>query len=316
MKYLKEVLTAESRIRPFIRETPIDRSHHLSELGSAEVYLKSEHLQHTGSFKIRGALNKILSLSRDELERGVIAASNGNHGMAVSFAARQAGVLPTIYMKKRVAQAKVELINSLGGRAVFYGDNPLEAEVHARKVAEQSGQIFISPYNDAEVIAGQGTIGVELQRQLEGIDAVFVAVGGGGLISGISGYLKSVIPSVRIVGCWPENSRVLYESIKAGRVIDFPEDPTISDSTAGGIEMGSITLELCRETIDDCVLVSEAEIVDAMRLVMDKERWIIEGAAGVAVAAYIKERRKYEGKKVVILICGRNISMDRLRSIF
>src|SRR5512146_2831179 len=244
MDWKNEILAAEARIRPHVRETPLERSHYLSQTGGAEVYLKLEHLQHTGSFKLRGATNKLLSLTPGQLRRGVVAASTGNHGMAVSYAASKLEAKATIYMKQGAAPEKVELIQALGGVTVFHGENPVHAENKAREVSRQMGQVFISPYNDPQVIAGQGTLGVELERQWPQLDAVFVSVGGGGLISGMGGYLKAVSKSVRIVGCWPENSRVMYECMKAGRVIDFPEKETLSDSTAGGVEEGAITPHL------------------------------------------------------------------------
>jgi threonine dehydratase len=188
----------------------------------------------------------------------------------------------------------------------------LAAEYEAREVAEKSGRVFISPYNDLEVIAGQGTVGVELARQLDRIDAVFIAVGGGGLIAGVAAYLKSFSSNTRIIGCWPENSRALYECLRAGRIIEFPEEPTISESTAGGVEAGSVTFPLCQRLIDDQVLVTETEIGEAMRMIFENERWIIEGSAGVAVAGYLKEREKYAGQTVAIIICGRNISTSKL----
>src|SRR5579863_1692544 len=264
MDWKNEILAAEQRIRPHVRETPLERSPYLSQKGGAEVYLKLEHLQHTGSFKLRGAANKLLSLSSEQLSRGVIAASTGNHGMAVSYAASKLGARATIYMKEGTLPEKVELIRALGGATVFHGENPVHAESKAREVARQNGQVFISPYNDAQVVAGQGTLGVELERQLPQMDAVFISVGGGGLISGIASYLKAVNTRVKIVACWPENSRVMYECMKAGRVIDFPEKETLSDSTAGGVEEGAITLELCRSLIEDCILVAEDEIRAAM----------------------------------------------------
>src|SRR5438270_4324366 len=211
MDWPPDILRVEGRIRPYVIETPLERSSYLSETGGADVYLKLEHLQHTGSFKLRGAMNKVLSLSERNLRSGIVAASTGNHGMAVSYAARQRGVSPTIYMKKGASPEKVALIQSFGGRAEFYGDNPVDAENKAREVSQQTGQVFISPYNDPDVIAGQGTLGLELHRQLKSIDAVFISVGGGGLISGIGSYLKSVNANVSVVGCWPENSRVMYE---------------------------------------------------------------------------------------------------------
>jgi len=284
-------------------------------LGDAEVYLKLEHLQHTGSFKLRGATNKILSLGDEQLRGGVIAASTGNHGMGVCYAARHAGAAATIYLPRDVSEQKLATIKQLGGIPILSAGDCLEAEYSAREAAHKSGQVFISPYNDAQVIAGQGTIGVELARQLDRIDTVFVAVGGGGLIAGVAAYLKSASPHTRIIGCWPENSRPLYECLRAGKIIEVPEEPTISESTAGGVEEGSITFTLCQQLIDDYALVSEAEIIEAMRLILDKERWIIEGSAGVAVAAYLKEREKYAGQNVAIILCGRNISSKKLIGI-
>ena len=313
MDWKNEILAAEQRIRPLVRETPLERSPYLSQKGGAEVYLKLEHLQHTGSFKLRGATNKLLSLSSEQLSRGVIAASTGNHGMAVSYAASKLGARATIYMKEGTLPEKVELIRALGGATVFHGENPVHAESKAREVARQNGQVFISPYNDAQVVAGQGTLGVELERQLPQMDAVFISVGGGGLISGIASYLKAVNTRVKIVACWPENSRVMYECMKAGRVIDFPEKETLSDSTAGGVEEGAITLELCRSLIDDCILVSEDEIRAAMKLILDKERWAVEGAAALPVAAYLQQAKNYAGRRVAVLLCGRNIPLPRLR---
>ncbi len=313
MDWKNEILAAEQRIRPHVRETPLERSPYLSQKGGAEVYLKLEHLQHTGSFKLRGATNKLLSLSSEQLSRGVIAASTGNHGMAVSYAASKLGARATIYMKEGTLPEKVELIRALGGATVFHGENPVHAESKAREVARQNGQVFISPYNDAQVVAGQGTLGVELERQLPQMDAVFISVGGGGLISGIASYLKAVNTRVKIVACWPENSRVMYECMKAGRVIEFPEKETLSDSTAGGVEEGAITLELCRSLIDDCILVAEDEIRAAMKLILDKERWAVEGAAALPVAAYLQQAKNYAGRRVAVLLCGRNIPLPRLR---
>jgi threonine dehydratase len=243
----------------------------------------------------------------------VIAASTGNHGMAVSYAASKLGARATIYMKEGAAADKVEMIRALGGATVFHGENPVHAETKARQVSQQTGQVFISPYNDPQVIAGQGTLGAEMHRQRPQLDAVFISVGGGGLISGIAGYLKAVNARTKIVACWPENSRVMYECMKAGRVIEFPEKETLSDSTAGGVEEGAITLELCRQAIDDCVLVSEAEIAAALKMIVGKERWVVEGAAALALAAYLQQAKGYAGKNVAILLCGRNIGMKKLR---
>src|SRR5215510_11967604 len=303
----QKVIEADFRIRGEIRETPVEYSYYLSKLSKCRVYLKLEHLQHTGSFKVRGALNKIYSLTPEQLKKGVIAASTGNHGLGVCFGARQIDTEATIYMPHNISRAKLEMIKERGGNPILHGENCLDAEKKARQAAESSGQIFISPYNDLDVIAGQGTIGLELARQIDHIDAAFIAVGGGGLISGIATYLKSVNAKTQIIGCWPENSRVLYECLLAGRIIEFPEQPTLSESTAGGVEEGSVTYPLCQELIDNCVLVSKADIHQAMHLIAEHERWIVEGSAGVAVAAFLKDCGKFAGQNIVILLCGRNI---------
>lgn len=308
---LQQIIEAESRIRGHIRETPVDPSLHLSSTTNCNVHLKLEHLQHTGSFKLRGATNKILSLNEEQLRQGVIAASTGNHGRGVCYAARAVGTNATIYLPRDVSPSKLAMMRQLGGELVIEFDDCLAAEVRAREDADRMGKVFISPYNDPEVIAGQGTIGVELARQIDRIDAVFIAVGGGGLIAGIGSYLKPANPNMRIVGCWPENSPVMYECLRAGEIIEVAEQPTISDSTAGGVEAGAVTFAMCRELIDDCVLVSEAEIREAIRMIAETEGWMIEGAAGVAVAALLKERGKYQGENVVAILCGRNIALSK-----
>jgi len=307
---IEAVLAAHQRISPYVRETPAEWS---AGLGA---YLKLEHLQHTGSFKFRGASNKIAMLSAGQAARGVVTASNGNHGLGVSAAARARGIAADVYVSSHVSPAKARRIEAEGARIVRAGDDPLTAELAARRAAEESGRIFISPYNDVDVAAGQGTIGVELLRQIEGLDAAFIAVGGGGLIGGIGGYLKDASPRTEIVGCWPENSPVMLECMRAGAIVDVPERDTISESTSGGLEPGSVTLEICRRVIDRSVLVTEDEILSAMRWMLAEEHWVIEGAAGVAVAAFRKEAEKYAGKKAAIVICGRNLSEGVGRRLF
>ena len=309
------ILEAESRIRPFIHQTPLEKSTVLSEKTSANVFLKCEHLQKTGSFKFRGALNKVLSLTEVEKSRGVLAASTGNHGLGVALAAQMAGIQATIYVPKDISSMKLSAIRSLGANIDKTSEDCLEAEITARNVSKQTGQIFISPYNDRDVMAGQGTIGHELFIQNPKLDAVFISVGGGGLMGGIASYLKHINPNVHIVGCWPENSPILYECLKAGKIIPVAEEPTISDATAGGLEKKSVTFDICKNVIDQSILVSEAEIYAAMRLIAETERWIIEGAAGVAVAAFFKVSHQFQGKSVAIVLCGRNISFDKFRKV-
>jgi threonine dehydratase len=306
---------AERRIRFHVTETPAEPLPELVSGDGMELFFKLENLQQTGSFKLRGASNKVLSLDSKSAARGVIAASNGNHGLGVAAACGRAGIAAEVYVSSQVSSEKAKRIQEYGAAIQHMGNDPLEAELGARAAAQEQGKVFISPYNDPEVMAGQGTIAVELQRQAPQMDALFVAVGGGGLIGGMGAYMKRVSPETRIVGCWPENSRVLYESLKAGRIINFPEQPTLSESTAGGLEPDSVTLEICRSVIDRSVMVSEQEILDSMRRVRDARGWIIEGAAGVAVAACLKEASHYRGKKVAVVICGGNLSAHVKRQL-
>jgi len=303
-----QVREAADRIRPVVAETPVEQIEGLVPNIETKVFFKLENLQNTGSFKLRGASNKILSLSPKEAAKGVIAASNGNHGLGVAAAARAARIAAEVYVSNHVSPSKARRIEEYGAHIKRIGDDPLEAELAARAAACEQGKVFISPYNDNEVMAGQGTIAVELLRQLPTLDALFVAVGGGGLIGGIGAYTKSASPQTEIVGCWPHNSPVLYESIKAGRILDVPEEPTLSESTAGGLEPGSVTLEVCSQVIDSSVLVSETEILDAMRRVRTLKGWIIEGSAAVAVAGFLKNAERYRGKRVAVVICGANVS--------
>ena len=288
---LLDILGAHERIRPFVRETPLEYS---PDLGA---WLKLEHLQKTGSFKFRGASNRIALLTPGQAAAGVVTASNGNHGLGVAAAAQARGIAAEVFVSSHVSPAKARRIEAFGARIHCAGDDPLAAELAARRAAEGSARVFISPYNDPDVMAGQGTIGVELIRQLPQLAAVFVAVGGGGLIGGIGAFLKEWNPAVEVVGCWPENSPVMYECMRAGRVIDVPERPTLSESTAGGLEPGSVTLAVCRRVIDRSVLVTEEEIRDAMRFMLRTEHWLVEGAAAVAVAAWRNEAQRYEGRQ-------------------
>jgi threonine dehydratase len=299
---------AYARIQPYVRETPVEP---WSAAGPG-VYLKLEHLQLTGSFKLRGASNKIALLTPDQAARGVIAASNGNHGLGVAAAAQARGIAAEVYVSTHVSPAKAHRIEALGARTHTAGDDPLAAELAARFTAEESGRVFISPYNDLDVVAGQGTIAVELHRQLPQLDAVFVAVGGGGLIGGIGAYFKAVAPTTEMVGCWATNSPVLHECLRAGRIVEVSEEPTLSESTAGNLEPDSVTLDVCRAAIDRHVLVSEDEILTAMRRIMETEHWIVEGAAAVAVAAYLQDAKRYAGRTVAIVLCGRNLSPEAL----
>ena len=315
MKLYDSILSAEKVVREYLRLTPAEHSPFLSNKTGAEVFLKLENFQVTGSFKARGAINKLSSLTDQEKALGVITASSGNHGLGVASGAKKLGVQSTVYVPEYADPSKVQAIEFEGAKVKFVGDDCVITESAARKDAEQSGEVYISPYNDLDVIAGQGTIGVELLQQLESLDAVFVAVGGGGLISGIGAYLKEVSPRTEIVACSPSQSPAMHVCMEAKKTIDVPCYATLSDATAGGVEEGAITLDLCCTHVDQSILVEEEEINAAMLTVMNQHHMLIEGAAGVAVAAFLKVQENYLGKKVAILICGANIGIEKLRSV-
>lgn len=305
------IIHAHQALRPQVAITALSHSAALSALTGCEIYLKCEHLQHTGSFKFRGASNKVLALTKEQRQKGVITASSGNHGQALALAGARAGVPVTVYTTTSASPTKLAAIKAFGATVVSLDTDPLSVELEAARQAKLQNTLFVSPYNDADIIAGQGTIGAELVEQLPDVDAVFVAVGGGGLISGIGAALAHLKPGTEIIGCWPANAPTMQRSLEAGEIIEMEEEDTLSDGTAGGIEPDSITFPLCQKLIDRTVLVSEQEIRDAMKAVARSERWIIEGAAGVALAGAVKLAADYQGKKVAVVLCGRNILLEK-----
>lgn len=306
---------AAERMADLIVRTPLQRSASFSDDLGAEVFFKLENLQKTGSFKLRGATNRLLTLSDEQRSLGCVAASSGNHGAAVACAMQQLGVTGIIFVPERTSSAKVEKIKRYGGDVRFFGTDGLDTEQHAREYAESRGMFYLSPYNDEEVIAGQGTCGLEILSEMPDVDAVFIAVGGGGLIGGAASVLKAHNPDIEIYGCQPLASPVMTRSIAAGEILDLPSESTLSDGTAGGIEAGAVTFPLNQAVVDDWVVVDEQQIVDAMQAFMADEQDVIEGAAGVAVAGLLARRDAVKGKKIAVVICGGNISAEMLTSV-
>mgnify|MGYP001819568923 FL=1 len=303
---------AARRLDGLIERTPLRRSAALSDALDADVYCKLENHQTTGSFKLRGATNRILTLSAEQRARGCVAASSGNHGAAVAFAMRAHGVGGIIFVPEQTSPAKIEKIRRYGGDVRLFGTDGLDTEEHARQYAAEHGMFYLSPYNDEQVVAGQGTCGVEIVEDLPDVDAVFIAVGGGGLMGGVGAVLKTHNADVHIYGCQPLASPVMTRSIEAGKIIDMPSMPTLSDGTAGGIEHGAVTFALNQAVVDEWEVVDEDQIAAAMRTYIDSEGEPIEGAAGVAIAAMLARRNELAGKKVVVIICGGNISEEVL----
>ena len=295
--------------------TPLEYSLHLSKTTNSQVFLKLENLQTTGSFKVRGAMNALLALTKEQRDTGVVAASSGNHGIAFAYGLNTLQINGTIFVPANTSSVKVAAIDNYGIDIRLWSTDCLETETYARAYAEQHEMLYISPYNDLHVIGGQGTIGVELSQQLKNIDTVLVAVGGGGMISGIAAYLKTVFPNLEVIGCSPVNSPVMAKSIQAGHVIEMESLSTLSDGTAGGIEKDSITFSLCQRLVDDYILVSEDEIRHAMRLFIETHHMLIEGAASVPLAALLKMPERFQGKTVILVLCGANISLKTLQSI-
>lgn len=308
-------LAAQERIGAYIRRTPLESSPDLSRANDGAAYLKLENIQHTGSFKVRGALSRLTALDADQRKAGIVTASSGNHGLATAFGMRRLDVDGSIYLPEGASRLKVDMLEAMGARIRFHGTDCDATEDFARRQAAAGGQVYISPYNDPWVIGGQATIGLELADQLPDVDCVMASVGGGGLIAGIAGVLKSCRRNIRIVGCLPERSPAMAHAVRAGRIVTPPMEDTLSDGTAGGIEPGAITFDMCRELVDDWVLVSEDEIRSAMVRIFDNHRLVIEGAAGVTVAGYLKIAARLTGQRVVMILCGGNIDTDLFRSI-
>ncbi len=308
------VRAAEARIRPHVVTTPVVESVGLTDAVGSAVVLKCENLQVTGSFKARGALSKTLALSAEERERGIVTASTGNHGAAVARAAGIVAADALVFVPEDANPSKLAAIERLGARIEVFGTDAVEAEMRARAWAADNGATYVSPYNDLEVIGGQGTLGLELIEQVEALDSGYVAVGGGGLASGVAGLIKALSPSTLVIGCSPAVSAVMYHSLVAGEILDMPSGPTLSDGTAGGVEAGAITFDLLADLLDDFVTVSEDDIRATFLELIEVEHQLVEGSAAMAYAACRAHASVGEGTTAVIL-CGGNVGVDKLRSI-
>ena len=314
----EDVAAAAARIADRAIRTPLISAEAMSERTGSTIVIKAEHRQRTGSFKLRGALNTVFLLSRQEAASGVVTASSGNHGIGTATAARARGVACTVYLPRDASAAKVAAIGRLGARIVTVDDpDTAAAEREARAAADREGSTYVSPYNDARIVAGQGTVGLEIvaDREAAGsapFDAVVVAVGGGGLISGIGTWLEQAWPDTLLIGASPANDRAMAASVEAGTIVDIDACPTFSDGTAGGVEPGAITFELCRRLVDRWLAVSETEIATAVRAMIDDHHELVEGAAGVALAAAERFAADNPGSSVAVVSCGANLSSSTL----
>ncbi|MBC8519033.1 MAG: threonine ammonia-lyase, biosynthetic [Gammaproteobacteria bacterium] len=314
-KYIEKILKA--RVYDVARETPLEEARGLSERLGNNVLIKREDLQPVFSFKLRGAYNKMASLSDEELRRGVVAASAGNHAQGVALSAQQMGVKATIVMPKTTPEIKVQAVRKYGAKAVLFGDAYDDAYQKALELSEDKGLTLVHPYDDPEVIAGQGTIAMEILRQHAGrIDAVFIPVGGGGLIAGMAAYLKYLYPDIRVVGVEPEDAPTLHNALKSKRRVVLDQVGIFADGVAVK-QIGKETFRLARKLVDEVVLVSSDEICAAIKDIFDDTRSIAEPAGALAVAGLKKyvEQNSVEKQTLIAVDSGANINFDRLRHV-
>ena len=310
---IDDIRNVRERIASTAIRTPLAHSRWLSEELSRDVFLKLECFQLTGSFKLRGAMAKLSTLTEQERSRGVLTVSAGNHGLAVAHCSEVLGLDATIIVPESASRAKVNSIRRYPVTLIERGATYDDAERAARVMELESGKTFVSPYNDCEVIAGQGTIGLEILEDLPNIDSVVVPVGGGGLLAGVAIAVKAIAPQVKVYGAEPAVSPTMTAALEAGRIIEIEEDRTIADGCAGNIEPGSMTFPIIQRLVDGMILVSEDEIRHAVTGVAREEHLMIEGSAAVAVAALSYQR--LDGQRLAAVISGRNISFELFREV-
>ena len=311
---LQDVQAARGHIRDFIYCSPAPHSDELSRLTGQSVYLKLDNLQRTGAFKERGALNKILTLSEDERQRGVIAASAGNHAQAVAYHATQRGIRSRIVMPLMTPLVKVSSTTNFGAEVVLQGANYDEACAEALRQGEDDGMTFLHPFDDDDVIAGQGTIGLELIEQIPGLQAVVVPVGGGGLIGGVACAIKESNPKIRVIGVQTERLPSMLRATEAGEPVTVPAEATIADGIAVR-RAGNHTLPLVQRYVDELVTVDEEEIANAILILLEREKLLAEGAGAVALAALLQHKTLLNGHTTAVLVCGGNIDVSLLSRI-
>ena len=311
---LNEFYEARKRVQKWARRTPLEYSTGISNRAEAEVYLKLENYQVTGSFKIRGATNKILLLNQEARAKGVVTASSGNHAQGLGYASKQLGVNAKIVVPEMTPKVKIEAIKKYGVELIVEGEEYMDSERLARNIEKEEGMTFVSAYNDIDLIIGQGTIGLEMLEDQPVLDTILVPVGGGGLASGIASVYKQATDAT-IIGVQSETSPVMYECIKKGFIHDIPLEDTYAEGLHGGLEMGSVTFEICKDLIDEWVILRETDILGAIRYLLHEGHMLIEGAGAVGVAALLAEPSRYRGKKIGVVISGGNLSMEALKLV-
>ena len=311
---LESIRFARGRIEDVIYHSPCPYSLSLSRLTGCRVYCKLDHLQMTGSFKERGARNKLLLLSEEQKRRGVIAASAGNHALGLAYHGQSLGIPVTVVMPRWAPLVKVTNCRSFGAEVVLRGENLAESLEVARQIAAESGRPFIHGFDDPDIISGQGTMGLEILEDVPDVDAVIVPVGGGGLIAGVGMAVKSLRPQTRIIGVEPQHAPTLRASLDAGHPVGVTPRPTVADGLAVS-QVGTLCLEVARRVVDDLVLVDEAQIATSILRLLELEKTVVEGAGAVPLAAAMDPSLKLAGKKVVLCLCGGNIDVTLISRV-
>ncbi|MGB9813673.1 MAG: threonine ammonia-lyase [Thermovenabulum sp.] len=311
---LREIQDARALVKNVAYKTSLVHNTTLSEMSGNTVYLKMENLQKTGSFKIRGAYNKIAHLSPEEKQKGVIASSAGNHAQGVALSATLYGIKSTIVMPKHAPLSKVSATKSYGAEVVLHGNIYDEAYAKAKEIQAETGATFIHPFNDPYVIAGQGTIGLEIMEDLYDADAIVVPIGGGGLISGISIAVKNINPKTKIIGVQTKNVPSMAESIAKNKITTVEGTPTIADGIAVKTP-GDLTFSIIQKYVDEIVTVDEDEIANAILLLLERAKVVSEGAGAVPVAAILNRLNSLKGKKIVAVVSGGNIDVNILARV-
>ena len=313
---LHDIFQASRTIAAVARDTPLIRSEPLSERVGANVYLKLETLQDTGTFKVRGAANKLVNLTSVEQQAGVVTVSTGNHGRAVAYVARHLGFKAVVCISDRVPRNKVDALKRLKAEVVIHGQSQDEAEGRARQIQEERGASLIPPFDDPHIIAGQGTIGLELLADLPEIDTALVPLSGGGLAGGIALALKSAGPHIRVIGVSMERAPVMYQSLQAGRPVQIAEEETLADSLQGGIGLDNQhTFRLVQQYVDDVILLSEAEIASGMTFAFFEHHLVLEGAGAVGLAALLHDKVPNLGRNVAVVLSGGNVEMTSFLAV-
>jgi threonine dehydratase len=315
MVTLLDVIAAARRIAPYVQRTSLERSAHLSDRFDADVWLKLECFQLTGSFKLRGALNALLALDEAARQRGVVTASAGNHGLGVARAANLTGLPCVVVVPETASAAKVDLLRQAGCELILHGPDYDAAEAHALDLAGRRGATFVSAYDHPAVVAGGGTIALEILETLPETDVLVVPAGGGGLISGVALVAKGIRPEIQVYGAQSVASPALHAALAAGRQVSVPILDSLADGLSGNIAEGSITVDLARQYVDQIVLVEEPEIAAAMRAILEHEHVLVEGSAAVASAALQTGRLPIAGRRVVLVLTGRNVAPSVLRAV-